>query len=80
MPGMSGALLAQRLCERRPSMKVLFVSGYTDGTVVAHGVLEQGVSFLQKPYTSEQLAHKVRAVLDQVEGARATGAACAGVA
>ncbi|HTV17604.1 MAG TPA: response regulator, partial [Polyangiaceae bacterium] len=65
MPKMSGATLAARLCERRPALKVLYVSGYTDGTVVEHGVLEQGVSFLQKPYTSDQLAHKVRAVLDE---------------
>jgi len=67
MPKMSGAVLAARLCARQPSLKVLFVSGYTDGTVVEHGVLEQGVSFLQKPYTSDQLGHKVRAVLDQSE-------------
>jgi PAS domain S-box-containing protein len=69
MPKMSGAVLAARLCERHPSLKVLYVSGYTDGTVVQHGVLEQGVSFLQKPYTSEQLAHKVRLVLDRANSA-----------
>jgi two-component system cell cycle sensor histidine kinase/response regulator CckA len=65
MPKISGAVLAARLCQRHPALKVLYVSGYTDGTVVEHGVLEQGVSFLQKPYTSEQLAHKVRVVLDK---------------
>jgi two-component system cell cycle sensor histidine kinase/response regulator CckA len=68
MPKISGAVLAARLCERNPTLKVLYVSGYTDGTVVEHGVLEQGVSFLQKPYTSEQLAHKVRVVLDRSSG------------
>jgi two-component system, cell cycle sensor histidine kinase and response regulator CckA len=65
MPKISGAVLAARLCEQHPALKVLYVSGYTDGTVVEHGVLEQGVSFLQKPYTSEQLAHKVRVMLDK---------------
>ena len=75
MPKMSGATLAARLCQQLPSLEVLYVSGYTDGTVVEHGVLEQGVSFLQKPYTSEQLAHKVRCVLDErTGGARAAGA------
>jgi PAS domain S-box-containing protein len=64
MPRMSGATLAARLCERWPAMKVLYVSGYTDGTVAAHGVLESGVPFLQKPFTSEQLARKLRGVLD----------------
>jgi len=68
-------VLAARLCERNPTLKVLYVSGYTDGTVVEHGVLEQGVSFLQKPYTSEQLAHKVRAVLDKANGSADAGAA-----
>jgi CheY-like chemotaxis protein len=64
MPRISGATLAARLCERWPAMKVLYVSGYTDGTVAAHGVLESGAPFLQKPFTSEQLARKLRGVLD----------------
>jgi two-component system, cell cycle sensor histidine kinase and response regulator CckA len=64
MPRMSGATLAARLLARWPAMKALFVSGYTDGTVMAHGVLESGVPFLQKPFTSDQLARKLRSVLD----------------
>ena len=64
MPKMSGAMLAARLAADRPLLKVLYISGYTDGTVVAHGVLESGVSFLQKPFTSDQLVKKLRSVLD----------------
>ena len=62
MPKMSGATLAERITSRWPHIEVLYVSGYTDGTVLAHGVPEHGVSFLQKPFTSEQLARKLRAV------------------
>jgi two-component system cell cycle sensor histidine kinase/response regulator CckA len=64
MPVMSGAALAAQLTARRPDLVVLYVSGYTDGTVGAHGVLESGASFLQKPFTSEQLVLKLRSVLD----------------
>jgi DNA-binding NtrC family response regulator len=71
MPHMSGAALAARLLARWPELRVLYVSGYTDGTVMAHGVRESGVSFLQKPFTSDQLARKLRSVLDApVETAR----------
>jgi CheY-like chemotaxis protein len=64
MPGMSGVELAKRITGRRPETKVLFMSGYTDGTIVSHGLLESGVTFLQKPLTSELLTRKVRSVLD----------------
>jgi two-component system cell cycle sensor histidine kinase/response regulator CckA len=63
MPRVSGVALATRFTARWPRMKVLYVSGYTDGTVVAHGVMEQNGSFLQKPFTSDQLARKLRTVL-----------------
>jgi FixJ family two-component response regulator len=43
---------------------VLYVSGYTDGGISVHGVLEEGAAFLQKPFTSDSLAGKVRSVLD----------------
>jgi two-component system, cell cycle sensor histidine kinase and response regulator CckA len=63
MPRMSGPELAERLRGLRPEMRVLFVSGYTDGEIVRGGELEPGTDFLQKPFTREQLAMKVREVL-----------------
>ena len=64
MPHMSGRDLAIRLTAGRPDMKVLFISGYTDDAVVRHGVLEQDVPFLQKPFSPAALAQRVREVLD----------------
>jgi CheY-like chemotaxis protein len=67
MPQMSGPELAKRLAQVRPSMKILCMSGYTDDAVLRHGLVESGIAFLQKPFTSETLARKVRDVLDAVE-------------
>jgi signal transduction histidine kinase/CheY-like chemotaxis protein len=67
MPGISGPEAAQRLASTRPDMKVLFMSGYTDDTIVSHGILIEGVTFLQKPFTADALARKVREVLDDTE-------------
>jgi len=64
MPKMGGRELEERLRPLRPEMKVVYMSGYTDETIVHHGVLEPGIEFLQKPLRSESLKRKVREVLD----------------
>jgi two-component system, cell cycle sensor histidine kinase and response regulator CckA len=65
MPQMSGPELAARLLATRPGLKVLCMSGYTDDSIVRHGVLQSGVAFIQKPVTPDSLARKVREVLDE---------------
>ena len=64
MPQMSGPELAKRLGKTRPDMRVLCMSGYTDDSIVRHGVLETGVAFVQKPITPALLSRRVREVLD----------------
>jgi CheY-like chemotaxis protein len=63
MPGMSGREVGLLLGPSHPTMKVLYLSGYTDESIVHHGVLEPGVAFMQKPFSAEALARKVREVL-----------------
>ncbi len=63
MPGMNGRDLAGQLSRIRPDLKVLFMSGYTHNAIVHHGVLEEGLAFLEKPFTPEALAVKIRQVL-----------------
>jgi CheY-like chemotaxis protein len=65
MPGMSGRQLADQLIGLRPKMKVLYMSGYTDNAVFHHGVLEEGVNYIQKPFTIGGLMKKMREVLDK---------------
>jgi two-component system cell cycle sensor histidine kinase/response regulator CckA len=64
MPQMSGRELAEKLSSLRPETKTLYMSGYTDEAILHHGVLDPGMPFLQKPFTTEAIAHKVRQVLD----------------
>jgi signal transduction histidine kinase len=64
MPGMTGRQLADTLLQQTPTLKVLYTTGYTKNAVVHNGVLDHGVAFLPKPFTVEDLAVKLRAVLD----------------
>ncbi len=64
MPGMSGNDMSRHLLAKRPDLPVLYMSGYTDDAIVQHGVLEPGINFIQKPFTPDALAVKVREVLD----------------
>jgi CheY-like chemotaxis protein len=64
MPGMNGRALAERALARLPKLKVLYTTGYTRNAVVHNGVLDPGTHFLAKPFSIEELAAKVRAVLD----------------
>jgi DNA-binding NtrC family response regulator len=65
MPGMSGRALADTLCETRPEMKVLFMSGFTGDMTLRHGVLQGEVNFIAKPFTFATILAKVRKVLDE---------------
>jgi hypothetical protein len=68
MPSMSGTALADRLKKRWPAIKVLFMSGYTDDTIVSREVLENGEEFIQKPFCPEELAIKVGRMLVARDG------------
>jgi CheY-like chemotaxis protein len=69
MPSMNGRELYERLAALQPGLRVLYMSGYTDGAIEQHGVLEPGTAFIQKPFTPDSLAEKVRSVLDRREAA-----------
>jgi two-component system cell cycle sensor histidine kinase/response regulator CckA len=64
LPGMSGVNLIKQLCRRRPNLRTLFMSGYTDKAISHHSKLGSRSAFLQKPFSSLELARKVRCVLD----------------
>ena len=70
MPGMSGREVGRRLAAQRPDMRVLYLSGYADDSIVRHGVLEPGLAFLQKPFTPEILTRRVRELLDSPQDPR----------
>lgn len=64
MPGLGGRVVAEKLLQERPDLRVLYLSGYTDDAVVREGVLHDRVNFLPKPFSPAALAQKVREVLD----------------
>jgi two-component system, cell cycle sensor histidine kinase and response regulator CckA len=64
MPKKGGRELAEDLCKILPNLKVLFISGYTGGFVVDNSILESGAAFVQKPFSMQSLANKIREVLD----------------
>jgi CheY-like chemotaxis protein len=64
MPRVSGAQLARKIQEQWPRVKVLYSSGHTDNTMAQHGLIDDGIAFLPKPYTPSALARKVREVLN----------------
>lgn len=64
MPDMNGKELYSLVCEKYPAIKVLYMSGYTDNIIVHHGVLEEGVQYIQKPFNALAIASKVREVLE----------------
>jgi two-component system cell cycle sensor histidine kinase/response regulator CckA len=67
MPKMGGPALAEWLADERPNMKVLFVSGYAENTVLRHGRVDVASRFLQKPFSGKMLARKVREILEESE-------------
>ena len=63
MPGMNGKQLADEVCRRYPNVRVLYMSGYSENTIVHHGVLEPGILLLQKPFTPAELTQRVQEIL-----------------
>jgi DNA-binding NtrC family response regulator len=68
MPGMSGWDVWRQLNETRPNLRCMFMSGYTADVIAHSGVLDEGIHFLQKPFTVHALADKVREVLESDPG------------
>jgi CheY-like chemotaxis protein len=68
MPGMNGKELAERARSYRPSLRVLYASGYTDDIIHQHGVAEQGAQFISKPYSVTELTQRLRGILETRSG------------
>ena len=64
LPGMSGPEVVRHVAQRKPGIRALYISGYTDEAVQRHGILDSGVTFLSKPFLPDALATKVRELLD----------------
>jgi len=64
LPGLNGRELSELLLQSRKEMKILFISGYSDDVIAKHGVIDEGLSFLQKPFTASSLGKKIREVLE----------------
>lgn len=64
MPGMDGRALARAITKTRPTLKILYMSGYADAAIVRDGVLDEETHFISKPFTVTALTRKVREVLD----------------
>ena len=65
MPGMNGREWADKISIMNPDNKVIYISGYTDNVIVHHGILAEGINFLQKPFAPSLLLRTVRAVFDK---------------
>ena len=65
MPGMNGRELYEKAVQDHPGLKVLFMSGYSEDVIAHRGVLDEGVRFIQKPFSVQNLAAKVREALGQ---------------
>jgi len=64
MPGMKGRELVERLTNLRPGVKVLYMSAYTEDAVINYGILDPGMAFIEKPFSPDDLACKVREILE----------------
>jgi FixJ family two-component response regulator len=64
MPGINGRDLFVKAAQKCPGLKVIYLSGYTDNVIAHHGILDEGIQFIQKPFSLEVLTAKIREVLD----------------
>jgi response regulator RpfG family c-di-GMP phosphodiesterase len=67
MPEMNGRQLSNQLSEIVPGLRALFMSGYTNNVIAHHGVIDEGIQFIGKPFTMTEFAKKIRTILDSTE-------------